>query len=265
MPVAEDLQLLIEAAEAAGDLAISYASKTARKWDKPDGAGPVTEADLAVNDLLERKLRSARPDYGWLSEESVDSKARLDAQRCFVVDPIDGTRSFIEGSRTWAHALAIVENGRPIAGVVFLPARELLFSAGQRTGAFLNGHSIQATARGSADGAQILAARPIERPEHWRDQRMPGFIRGYRPSLAYRMAVVAQGRFDAMLTLRATWEWDIAAGDVIAREAGAATSDRHGRPLTFNNPAPQVDGLVAGAKRVHANLIEALEPKEPAS
>ncbi|KRS10404.1 inositol monophosphatase, partial [Roseovarius atlanticus] len=110
MPATE-LDLLIAAARAAGEVACRYTGPEARVWDKPGGAGPVTEADLAVNEVLFEQLRGARPDYGWLSEESADTPERLSRDRVFIVDPIDGTRSFIEGTRTWAHALAVVERG----------------------------------------------------------------------------------------------------------------------------------------------------------
>ncbi|WP_294229727.1 inositol monophosphatase family protein, partial [uncultured Shimia sp.] len=108
MPVT-DLDLLIAAAQRAGKIATRYNGPDAKAWHKPEGAGPVTEADLAVNEMLEDTLRAARPDYGWLSEESLDEGDRIHAEKTFIIDPIDGTRSFIEGSDTWAHALAIAE------------------------------------------------------------------------------------------------------------------------------------------------------------
>ncbi|MEX0338437.1 MAG: inositol monophosphatase family protein, partial [Arenibacterium sp.] len=135
---ATDLTLLIEAARAAGETARKFSGLTARQWDKADGAGPVTEADLAVNEVLEEKLRGARPDYGWFSEESEDDLSRLACERVFIVDPIDGTRSFVEGSNTWAHSLAVVENGIVTAGVVYLPMRDKLYGAALGQGAFLN-------------------------------------------------------------------------------------------------------------------------------
>ena len=254
---ARDLPLLIDAARAAGVLACGYAGPTARRWDKADDAGPVTEADLAVNDLLEAQLRGARGDYGWLSEESADDPGRLNADRTFIVDPIDGTRSFIEGSRAWAHALAVVERGAVTAAVVYLPMMDKLYAAALGQGATLNGVPIRASAQTGADGATLLAARPMMDAQHWRGP-VPAFQRAHRPSLAYRLSLVAEGRFDAMLTLRRTWEWDVAAGDLILREAGAATSDRRGGILRFNNAVPQVDGMVAANPVLHGILTEAL-------
>ncbi|MGV6804379.1 MAG: 3'(2'),5'-bisphosphate nucleotidase CysQ [Ruegeria sp.] len=254
-----DLSLLIDAALEAGRIATRYSGREAQRWDKPGGAGPVTEADLAVNSMLEQRLPSARPGYGWLSEETEDNADRLTRDRVFIVDPIDGTRSFAEGSRTWAHSLAIAERGRIVAAVIYLPQREMMFSAALGQGATLNGEPIQATSVSEEPDAEVLAAKPNLREQHWRDGRPPRFHRAYRPSLAYRMALVAQGRFDGMLTLRPTWEWDIAAGDLILREAGGYCTDRIGLSLQFNNPLPRLNGVVAAGPALHGLLMDRLD------
>ncbi len=254
---AHDLSLLIEAAEAAGDLALRYSGRTVRRWDKPGGAGPVTEVDLAVNDLLQERLRQARPEYGWLSEESEDGAARLEVDRVFVIDPIDGTSSFIEGARTWAHSIAVVEQGVVTAAVVYLPQHEKLYAAAQGQGATLNGARLSTGVQPSLEGAKMLAGRLLDDPQNWKAGR-PGYTRAHRPSLAYRLCLVAEGRFDAMTTLRPAWEWDIAAGDLILREAGAVTSDRAARPLRFNNPEPLLDGVICANPALHRSIAEAL-------
>lgn len=258
MPARDDLTLLIDAAREAGRIATGFVGGKARCWDKPEDAGPVTEADIAVNDMLERDLRAARPDYGWLSEETEDSAERLHRDRVFIVDPIDGTRSFVEGGRSWAHALAVAERGRVTAAVIYLPMLDLLYSAAHGQGAMLNGAPIAASARRRLDEAEILATRPNLEARHWRHGNVPQFRRAYRPSLAYRLALVAQGRFDGMLTLRPSWEWDIAAGELILREAGATCTDRCGAALRFNNPRPQVDGVIAAGGALHRQIAAAL-------
>ncbi|WP_424831670.1 inositol monophosphatase family protein [Ruegeria sp.] len=258
---ATDLPLLIDAAREAGRIATRYSGTQAQRWDKPDGTGPVTEADLAVNAMLERELQAARPDYGWLSEETEDSTDRLSRDKVFIIDPIDGTRSFAEGSRTWAHSLAVAEDGWITAAVIYLPLRDLLYAAAQGQGAKLNGTPIHASAPGAMNEAEILAAKPNLDPKHWRAGDVPDFNRVYRPSLAYRMALVAQGRFDGMLTLRPSWEWDIAAGDLILREAGGLCTDRAGQALRFNNPHPRLNGVVAAGPDLHAQLYARLDPK----
>lgn len=243
-----DLSLLLNAALRSGEIATRFNGPETARWDKPDDAGPVTEADLAVNRYLEDHLRAARPDYGWLSEESEDDSARLTRERVFVIDPIDGTRSFADGSKTWAHSLAIVEQGRPIAAVVYLPRRDLMFTAARGCGAECNGTPIRiARNTQNPDRARVLSARPTQEPKHWTNGEVPGFERFHRPSLAYRLARVADGSYDAMLTLRPSWEWDIAAGALLIEEAGGALRDRTGRELRFNNAQARLDGVVAAA------------------
>lgn len=254
---ATDLPLLVEAARAAGAVAMRYAGETARSWDKPGGLGPVTEADIAVNDTLADALRPARPGYGWLSEETEDTPARLSARRVFIIDPIDGTRSFMDGSGAWAHSLAVAEGGVVTAAVVYLPRMDKLYAAAAGQGATKNGAPLRAATRSRLTGASVLSAKPSYAPQHWRGAA-PDVIRVYRPSLAYRLSLVAEGRFDAMFTLRPTWEWDVAAGELILREAGAAVTTRAGAALRFNNATPQVDGVVAANPALHARIAGAL-------
>ncbi len=253
-----DLALLIEAAHEAGRIATAFVGGPLDMQDKPGGAGPVTAADLAVNAMLVEQLRAARPDYGWLSEETEDNAARLGAERVFIVDPIDGTRCFIEGNHDWAHSLAVVERGVVIAAAIYLPMRDKLYAAAAGHGATLNGVPIRATARADLVGASILASKPNYAAENWRGGQVPEMARAFRPSLAYRLSLVAEGRYDAMMTLRPSWEWDIAAGDLILREAGAMTSDRRAAPLRFNNPVPMVDGVLAANPLLHGALHAAL-------
>lgn len=251
-----DLELLLRAAKAAGEIALGFTGPTARSWDKP-GQGPVTEADYAVNDVLHDILRSARPGYGWLSEETPDSPERLARDHVFIIDPIDGTRSFIEGSGTWAHSMAIAHHGQVTAAVVYLPARARLFAAAKGRGASLNGEPIRTGSRTRVAGATLMAPKPAMHPDRWKASP-PDVHRTHRPSLAYRMALIAQGRFDAMLTLRPAWHWDIAAGTLIAHEAGARVTDPQGQALVFNTPDPKSPGVVSANPALHAELLGAL-------
>ncbi|KIC49915.1 3'(2'),5'-bisphosphate nucleotidase CysQ [Tateyamaria sp. ANG-S1] len=260
---ATDLPLLIDAARIAGRVATSFAGPTAVRWDKPGDAGPVTEADLAVNEVLERTLRLARPDYGWLSEETEDDAARLSADTVFIIDPIDGTRSFVEGGRTWAISIGVAHQGIVTAAAIYLPLRDKLYAAGTGLGATLNGAPLLATRGAMTPGSKVLAARPTFDSKHWRDTA-PSVERHYRPSLAYRLSLVGEGKFDGMLTLRPTWEWDIAAGSLIVAEAGGTITDRTGAPLRFNNAHPALNGVVAGGPGLHRALVGELGPDHSA-
>lgn len=252
-----DLPLLTEAAREAGRIALSFWRKKPRVWDKELNLGPVTEADIAVDSMLRERLLGARPDHGWLSEETPDTDERLGTRRTFIVDPIDGTRAFVEGSPTFAHSVALAEGGRVVAGVVYLPEPDLLYAAEEGRGATLNGRTLCASGCRNAEAAKILAARNNFDGRHWTGGGLPS-ERHFRASLAYRMCLVAEGRFDAMLTLRDSWEWDIAAGDLILREAGAQVSDRHGEPLCFNNAVPRRPGVIAAGPELHKDLLARL-------
>lgn len=252
-----DLDLLIAAARASGDIARGYFNTSPEVWEKSGGQGPVTEADLHVNRQLSADLQGARPDYGWLSEESEDGTARLKTDRQFIIDPIDGTRSFIEGNKDWAHSLAIVENGQPVAAVVYLPMRDALYAAALGEGATLNGAPLTVAPERAMADTSVLTTKAGVAPDRWLSSTPPPFKRAFRSSLAYRMALVAQARFDAMLTLRPTWEWDVAAGALIVTEAGGQATEQNGNMARFNNPHPQIHGMVAGGG-IHGALITAL-------
>lgn len=254
-----DLDLLINAARAAGEIALRYWKRSPDFWEKEDGTGPVTVADLAVNEMLVSELRRARPDYGWLSEETPDTFERMTATRCFIVDPIDGTRAFMDGTPDFAHSLAIAEDGKVTAAVIYLPAQDRLYSASTKERATQNGVPMQVTDAPSVDGASVLTARPNLAPEHWREGAPPSVKRVFRSSLAWRLALVAEGAFDGMLTLRPTWEWDVAAGALIVERAGGCVTDRAGRSLRFNSRDPRVGGCIAAAPAVHQGLLAALK------
>ena len=249
----DDLTLLVKAARQVGPIALSFWKAEPKAWDKPDNAGPVTEADLAVNDALQTMLTGARPDYGWLSEESEADASRLDARHCFIIDPIDGTRAFIAGQAGFAHSLAIAEGERIIAAVVHLPAMDLTFAAHADGPALLNGQPIRPSVAG-INSARVLTYKSATDPEYWKNGQTPPFRREFRPSLAWRLCLVAEGRFDAALSVRHVWEWDIAAGSLIAQRAGALATDRHGHPMRFNSPRATVDGMIVAGPRLHGEM-----------
>lgn len=249
-----DLALLIRAAKEAGEIAMRYWRNAPKAWDKPDG-GPVTEADMAVNAHLETVLRAERPAYGWLSEESADNADRLAAADVFIIDPIDGTRAFIAGERPFAIALAVAHQGQITAAVVWLPALDKLYTATADGPATLNGMPIAPGPCADADGARVLTGRPSLAPENWHGPA-PELDRHFRPSLAYRLCLVADGSFDGVLSFRPCWEWDIAAGALICARAGAIATAPRSQPLIFNAADPRSPGLWAAAPGLHGLLSE---------
>lgn len=252
-----DLALMREAASAAGVIAMRHFRSDLDSWEKGGGQGPVSEADIEIDRMLRAELRAARPDYGWLSEESEDDPARLAHERVFIVDPIDGTRAFIAGQATFAHAIAVVERGVVVAGIVHMPAKQRSFEATLGGGATMDGRPIAASGRTALEGAAALAAKPQLDPARW-PGGAPPVERHFRSSLAYRLCLVGSGRFDAMITLRDAWEWDVAAGDLIAREAGAVVTDRLNAPGRYNAPDPRLPGMIAAAPGIHRQIMARL-------
>lgn len=254
-----DLDLLTQAAVKAGRIALSYWRKSPKVWDKGAEHGPVTEADLAVNTMLHDSLRLARPAYGWLSEETPDDPGRLACEALFIIDPIDGTRAFVAGEATFCHSLAIARQGRVVAGVVYLPALDRLYAASIGAGATVNGTPIQGSLCAALTGAHILTTKPNLAPERW-PGGVPEVTRSFRASLAYRLCLAAEGAFDGMITLIPAWEWDIAAGSLIATRAGLTVTTRTGSPLTFNTPFARNDGILALPPAAHAEAMGRLGP-----
>lgn len=251
-----DLTLIAEAAREAALISLRYWRQDPQVWDKGD-QGPVSEADLAVNAMLNATLRAARPDYGWLSEESPDNTARLSAQRVFIIDPIDGTRAFIAGEDNFAVSIAVAEQGAVVAGAVILPAKNRLYTAELGGPALCDGRSIRASDRSDLTGAEILATKSNMTADHW-PGGVPDLRRSFRTSLAYRLCLVAEGRFDGMLTFRDAWEWDIAAGSLICECAGAMVTDRRSAALRFNAQHPQTAGVIATAPALHSAIMARL-------
>lgn len=261
MPEA-DLALIVRAAREAGAIAKKYFGGSYKKWDK--GAGePVTEADLAVDSFLSKTLRIARPGYGWLSEETADNPSRLERENVFVVDPIDGTIGFVKGKPQFTISIAVVRDGRPRAGAIFNPITEECFSAEEGKGAHLNGARIHVSARGEIEGCKMLATKALFTYPFWEQPPLspwPPMEIETRSSIAYRMALVAAGQFDAMLALSTKHDWDLAAGDIIVREAGGRASDARGNDLRYNGPVPHQRSVVAAGPALHERLLEKMRP-----
>lgn len=263
MPASDDLALLIMAAQDAGRIAAAHFGREPAQWDKTDGQGPVSVADIEIDRMLRDRLLRARPGFGWLSEETPDDPARLGLRDVFVVDPIDGTRAFLAGQKSFAHALAIVRDGVVVAGVVHLPMLGLTYSAQRGAGAWLNARPLTAPPADRLGGARVLTGRAQLASGLW-PGGVPPVVPHFRPSLAWRLCLVAEGRFDATLTLRDTWHWDIAASSLIAGEAGVSVSDRRGCALQFNVARPMSPGLIAAPAGLHAQFITRLNPGESA-
>lgn len=252
----DDVALLRDAAIEAGRLVVAQREKGLKVWSKKGGS-PVTDADLAANVLLGNRLRGARPDYGWLSEETKDDRARLSAERVFVVDPIDGTAAYMKGKPWFTVALAVIEDGRVTAAVVHAPALNDTYEATIGGGARLNGAAVQASDRSRLEGASMLGDPAAFKPPLW-----PKLKFERRNSIALRMALVGAGAFDAAVALSPKHDWDVCAGALIAEEGGAKVTDHLGRPYRFNRPEPFQGALVCAAPGLHPLILERSAPIE---
>jgi myo-inositol-1(or 4)-monophosphatase len=251
--LADDRLLLIEAVRDAGRLALDYFGGAVRSWDKSPN-NPVSEADLAVDELLRTRLTAARPDHGWLSEETADDPARLGRARVWVVDPIDGTRDFLRGRSGWAVSAALVDQGRPVLAALFAPARGQLFVAEAGAGATLNGAAIHVSGASSVDGCRIPGDPATLAACYWPEPWSAAAVE--KPNgLSLRIAKVANGEADAFFEGRPMGEWDIAAAALIIEEAGGVITDREGRALTFNARAPRPKGVIATTPAIHAEVL----------
>ena len=250
--LARDTALLIETVREAGALARSMFRTELRNWTK-GASSPVSEADIAANDLIENRLRSAAPDYGWLSEESVDDEARLGKRLVWIVDPIDGTRSYLAGREDWCVSVALVEGASPVLAAVFAPVTEEFFFASRGGGAFRNDLPIHATAGTDLDFCRVAGPKPLIE----RLNRGPGEISLYPRigSLALRLCRVAEGRLDAAFAGGQSRDWDLAAANLIVQEANGNMTALSGDTILYNRREVTHGVLVAAGRDRHASIV----------
>jgi myo-inositol-1(or 4)-monophosphatase len=244
---AETLLRIREALQAAVN-AVSRFVPGKVKADYKPGHDPVTEADRVANEVLRDIL--IQEGEGWLSEESVDDKQRLGKERVWVVDPLDGTREFVAGIPEWCVSVALVEQGRAVAGGICNPATAELILGSREAGVTLNGQAVQASQRESLAGALVLASRSEVKRGKW--DRFRGAPFTIRPvgSVAYKLALVAAGLADATWTLVPKHEWDVAAGVALVEAAGGFVNDPKSASVQFNSASALLSGLVAGGPRL---------------
>jgi myo-inositol-1(or 4)-monophosphatase len=248
-----DAALLADTVREAGALALSLFRTELKNWTK-GASSPVSEADIAVNDLLEKRLRSATPDYGWLSEESVDDESRLEKRLVWIVDPIDGTRGYLAGREDWCVSVALVENASPVLAAVFAPASDEFFFAARGQGAALNGVAVQATPGTELDFSRVAGPKPLVE----RLSRSVGEIVLHPRigSLALRLCRVAQGSLDAAFAGGQSRDWDLAAANLIVQEADGNMTALSGDAISYNRREVTHGVLVAAGRDRHARIVE---------
>ncbi|MBF0135653.1 MAG: 3'(2'),5'-bisphosphate nucleotidase CysQ [Magnetococcus sp. DMHC-1] len=257
-----ELSCMVEAARQAGQAAMRYfrlgqtVSKAADVREKSHD-NPLTKADLEANRILYDLLLAGRSDWGWLSEETVDDANRLQRERVWVVDPIDGTKEFIAGLPQFAVSIGLVIAGQPAAACVYNPAADELYTARRGTGTRLNGKIVQTSRRDQLSGASCLASRSETQRGEWAPFETE-FRLTTMGSIAYKLALVAAGRYDITFTLTPKNEWDYCAGLLLVEEAGGKVTSLQGEPCRFNQVNTRTPSLLASNGPLQIPLLERL-------
>ena len=250
MPDVDDLSLLLATLREAGNLALEMQERGVKTWNKPDGS-VLTEADLAVDHLLKSRILSARPNDGWLSEETPDSKTRLNHSRVWIADPIDGTRAYAAGINYWGTGMALVENGKPIIGAVFRPADNMMFHAIKNAGSFLNNTRLLKIPE--------IENAPVIAPRRFQVNLSTAYSTIHQSSsfpLLLRIAAVTTGEVRAAISQGHKYDWDLAAGHLILTEAGGCITALDGDEMIYNRENPWQSGLIASANaQSHKTLL----------
>jgi myo-inositol-1(or 4)-monophosphatase len=252
---------LAAAVREAGALALQKFRSPLKSWTK-GGNSPVSEVDIAVDDMLRGRLTAFAPTYGWLSEESVDDKARLDLRSVWIVDPIDGTRAFLSGRGDWVVAAALVDDGRPVAAAIFAPVDDMLFLAVAANGTTVNGRPVKASQAPELDRARAAGPKRYLDALATAQPRIDPSPKVH--SLALRLAKVADASLDVAFAGANSHDWDIAAADLIVHEAGGALTALDGRQVTYNCPDPVHGALVAAGRPRHQALIRLMCERQAA-
>ena len=254
----------IEAARAAGEV-IRTVYQTQYRVDYKRNDSPVTIADRDANQKIHAILTEAFPDDGWLSEETIDSPARLSRQRVWVVDPLDGTKEFIDKVPEFAVSIGLVEAGAPILGVIYNPALDELFWSIRGQGAWCvkqgqAAQRLQVTTTAKLADATVLSSRSETKRGEWKP-----FVSLFhaRPAggMAYKLITVAQGEADATFTLVPKNEWDLCAGALLLEEAGGKITNLRGKTVIFNQPTTLLQGLVASNMHLYPQLMSLITPR----
>ena len=251
--------LLVAAAREAGEAARAFfrqGRRTSAAVQTKLGGSPVTEADLAADAFLMRRLSESFPEAGWLSEETADDAGRLSRRALIVVDPIDGTRAFVDGDPRWTVSIGLILESRPLAGVVHAPALNETFAAARGAGATRNGAPLVRTDRGDRAGYVAAGPRNILNAMGARLGE-PLEIKPFVPSLAYRLSLAATGALDFAVAATDAHDWDVAAADIVLEEAGSLLVEASGERLLYNRAATRRSALLAAPEALAPRLLPA--------
>ncbi len=256
-----ELTAAISAAREAGGIVRSvYEGSYTVQRKAEAGNSPLTEADLRSNDCIQQHIARAFPDDGWLSEETTDSAARLDKERVWIIDPLDGTREFVNRIPEFVVCIGLAINGEAVLGVEYNPMSDELFAGARGIGTTLNGNVVRPSSLAELPAARVLASRSEDKRGEWDEFRsdMQVTLTG---SVAYKLALIAAGRADATFSLTPKNEWDVCAGAALITAAGGRMTDRYGRPLRFNQTRTLLPGIIASNGPLHEPILRLLQER----
>jgi myo-inositol-1(or 4)-monophosphatase len=247
-----ELTVAVHAARSAGDIVRRYYQSGVESWEKSRD-NPVTHADLEANRRIQALIRDAFPADGWLSEETADSEERLAKERVWIVDPLDGTKEFLQRIPEFCVCVALTVNGRAVVGASYNPASDELFAGVAGEGATYNGAPARVSTVDDLGAARILASRSEDARGEWDayKSRLQVVLTG---SVAYKLALISAGRGDATFSLTPKNEWDVCAGTALIEAAGGRVTGLDGQPLAFNQRQTRFSGLIASNGILHPAL-----------
>lgn len=258
-----DILVRIEAAFEAARTVFARFTLGAIETEYKIGHDPVTEADRALDAVLRQNL--LREGEGWLSEESADDVSRLSKRRVWVVDPLDGTREFVQGIPEFCVSIGFVEDGRPVAGGICNPATNETVIGAIDCGVLYNGEPARASQRTTLKGSLILASRSEVKRGEWQQFQSGAYQIRPMGSVAYKLGLVAAGRADITFTLTPKNEWDVAAGAALVTSAGGFVSTLENTSLQCNRKNPLLSGLLASGPLLREELLAAVQSHLPAA
>ncbi len=240
-----------------GKIALKWYNNKPKVWKKEDGTD-VSEADIEIDNFLQVELKKKIPHTGWLSEENKDDYSRLNYDKALIVDPIDGTKSFLNGKKDFCISIALINYGRPISAIIYNPINEELFEAEKNKGSWLNSKKIHTTKTSKLENSKMCAFKPMFSHPAWKKPWPKMFIDN-KNSIAYRMALVSSGQFDSMMALNTKSDWDIAAGDLLINESGGKVTDHKGNQLIYNLKNISKKSIIGACEGLHDKIIERVE------
>jgi len=257
----ELFQLSTYAVKKASEVILKYYNSSYEVQMKGRG-NPVTDADIEADDILKEILMSETSDFGWLSEETRDSEVRLDKKMVWVVDPLDGTKEFVEGIPNFVISIGLVKNGKPVLGTIYNPVSQELFSAYKDNGIRLNGIEYKISNQLEFNQMSMLNSRSETKSDLWKPYEK--FFKELIPigSIAYKLAMVASNKADMVASLKPKNEWDICAGHCLINESGGKLVTARGKEITYNNSDTLITpGLIAGNNEVVDKMVGLIQKK----